>query len=74
MGTIAAGDVLNEVICDHFVNRGLSDGELSESDTDSSDDESANCEMGDSASAATDTSSAVNMHVHLFLNLYTAFT
>ena len=26
MGTIAADNVLKEVICDYFVNRGLSDG------------------------------------------------
>ena len=61
MGTFAAGDVLKEVICDYFVNRNLSDDELSESDTDSNDGESANCERGNSASAAAGTSSAVNM-------------
>ena len=41
MGTIAADNVLKEVICDYFVNRDLSDGELSESDTDSNNEESA---------------------------------
>ena len=39
MGSIAADNVLKEVICDYFVNRDLSDGELSESDTDSNDDD-----------------------------------
>ena len=45
-GTIAAANVLKEVICDYFVNRDLSDGELSESDTDSNDNESADRERG----------------------------
>ena len=41
MGTIATDNVLKEMICHYFVNRDLSDGELSESDTDSNDDKSA---------------------------------
>ena len=45
VGTIATDNVLKEVICNYFVNRDLSDGELSESDTvtdsNANDDESA---------------------------------
>ena len=57
MGTIAADNILKEVICDYFVNRDLSDGELSESNTDSNDDESADRERG----VVPGTSSAVNI-------------